>query len=68
MSYAQAAGAGTESQEKYYNGNLLICYAGTVSYDELTQALNSEGYWKHVRFFRQLIFIGDLQFNSIIPL
>ena len=52
MSYAQAAGAGTESQEKYYNGNLLICYAGSFSYDELTQALNREGYRKHVQVFQ----------------
>ena len=52
MSYAQADGSGAHAQEKYYNGNLLVCHVGTISYDKITEALHKEGYWKHVQVFQ----------------
>ena len=53
MDYARAAGAGTKSYEAYYNEKLLVCNA-RVSYDKITEALNTNGYWKHVLVFQRV--------------
>ena len=53
MSYAQAAGAGTQSNshnrsqrsERFYNKNMVVCFGTGISFDSLAEALNKEGYW-----------------------
>ena len=51
MSYAKAAGAGAQkslqnvshSSERFYNKNMVVCFANEVDFEALAEALNREG-------------------------
>ena len=61
MSYAQAAGAGTQSNsqngsqrsERFYNKNMVVCFGTGISFDSLAEALNKEGYWSALKVYKK---------------
>ena len=59
MSYAQAAGSGTQNgAEKIYNKNTVVCFANGVNYEALADGLNAKGYWKDVIGYQEVDFNG----------
>ena len=64
MSYAQAAGPGTQSNsqhgpqsdEGFYNKNMVVCFGTGISFDSLAEALNKEGYWSNVIGYQKVDF------------
>ena len=65
MLYAQAAGADAQNSsqngsqngsERFYNKNMVVCFANDVGFDSLTEALNKEGYGKDVVGYQKIDF------------
>ena len=49
MSYAQAAGAGSQNgSDKYFSRNMVVCFANGIEYEALAKVLNEKVYWKDV--------------------
>ena len=50
MSYASAAGSGTagngaeQPKDRYYNDNMVVCFANGIQYDQLGEELDKKGY------------------------
>ena len=42
MAYAQAAGSGNPKEKKFFNGNMVQCFARNVPLDDLVEALEKE--------------------------
>ena len=66
MSYVKAAGAGaqnssqngSQSSERFYNKNMVACFANGVDFEALAEALNREGYWSDVAGYQKVDFSG----------
>ena len=64
MSYAKAAGAGaqdssqngSQSSERFYNKNMVVCFANGVDFEPLAEALNKERYWSDVVGYQKVDF------------
>ena len=47
MSYAQAAGASSQNgSDKYFNRNMVVCFANGIEYEALAKVLNEKGIGK----------------------
>ena len=57
MSYAQAAGASSQNgSDKYFNRNMVVCFANGIEYEALAKVLNEKGYWKDVIGYQRVDF------------
>ena len=60
MSYASAAGSGAagngaeQLKDRYYNDNMVVCFANGIQYDQLTEELDKKGYWQYVTGFQRV--------------
>ena len=63
LSYAQAAGAGSQNgSDKYFNRNMVVCFALLVvvcfgiENEALAKVINEKGYWKDVIEYQRVDF------------
>ena len=64
MPYAKAAGAGaqnssqngSQSSERFYDKNMVVCFANGVDFEALAEALNRETYWSDVAGYQKVEF------------
>ena len=56
MSDADAGGARTHAQEKYFNPDMVVCFAEKIAYERIVEELNKQGYWKTRNVFQKLDF------------
>ena len=57
MSYAQAVGAGSQNGSyKYFNRNMVVCFANGIEYEALAKVLNEKGYWTDVIGYQRVDF------------
>ena len=60
MSYASAAGSGAagnaaeQPKDRYYNDNMVVCFADGIQYDQLAEELDKKGYWEYVTGFQRV--------------
>ena len=48
------AGARAHAQEKFFNSDMLICFAQNIAYERIVEELHKQGYWKAVIVFEKL--------------
>ena len=48
MSYAQAAGNGSQQEKKYFNDSMVQCYSRNVALDDLVEALEKKRMLPHL--------------------
>ena len=62
MLYAQAAGSSTgsssqqSSRGKFYNDKMIVCMANGMTFEQLADGLNKQGFWKSVSGFQKVDF------------
>ena len=64
MSYAQATGSSSRSaqgshqnpKDRFFNAKMIVCMANDFPYEQLTDELNNNGYWKSVSGFQNVDF------------
>ena len=65
MSYAKAAGAGahnssqngSQGSERFYNKNMVVCFANGVDFEAPAEVRNRKGYWSDVAGYQKADFI-----------
>ena len=56
MSDADAGGARMHAQEKYFNPDMVVCFAEKIAFERIAEELNKQGYWKTRNVFQKLDF------------
>ena len=65
MSYASAAGSGAagnsvagneaeQPKDRYYNDNMVVCFANGIQYNQLAEELDKKGHWQYVTGFQRV--------------